>query len=411
MSYDVYHGPTRVGRLEAHRSRLEFQYLEPVVAAGGPAISVRLPARAEAYGHEESDAFFANLLPEDEYRRLIARVVGQSDRNIAGLLGAIGGECAGAVSVWPAGEGPSSKPEYVPLDAAAVRRLFAADNVQGRLAVVREARLSLAGGMEKLGLLRRGSEWSRSRRGSPTTHILKWPPIGFADLPWNELFCLELWRAAGLPVPDAQVEDLGTPVLVVRRYDRVAVPDDGLMLVHQEDFAQATGTSPAAKYQSEGGPGFAASAAVIRDYATVPARERGLLLRWAIANFITGNEDAHAKNIALLHDAEGTRLAPFYDIICTDLYPGLRRRMAMAYGGEYRPGYIRTRHWERFAGDLDVPFRLVRREAMELTEAFEAALPVVRAALERDHGTRSVFDRVQAVVTRQIGRVRAQLAG
>ncbi len=143
----------------------------------------------------------------------------------------------------------------------------------------------------------------------------------------------------------------------------------------------------------------------------MPARERELLMRWGIANLLTGNEDAHAKNLALLHEPEGTRLAPFYDIVCTQVYRGLRRAMAMSYGGEYRPAYIRTRHWERFAADLGLPMRLVRREATELAEALETSLPTVRADLERLHGTRPIFERVHDVVKRQIGRAMTQLAG
>lgn len=411
MSYDVYLGSIRVGQLTAQKSRLTFQYAEPVVEAGGPVLSVRLPARGQPYGHEESDAYFANLLPEDEYRRLVARLVGQSERNTAGLLGAIGGECAGAVSIWPTGEGPADSPDYVPLDPVAVQRLLQTDSGRERMALVQEARLSLAGTMEKLGLRQQAGAWFRSRGGAPTTHILKWPPAGFLDLPYNELFCLKLWQAAGLPVADAEVIDTGPGVLVVRRFDRMELADGGLRLIHQEDFAQACGIGPASKYQAHGGPGFAACAAVVQAVATVPARERGLMLRWAIANYLTGNEDAHAKNLALLHEQEGVRLAPFYDIVCTQVYGGLRRRMAMDYGGEYRPAYVRTRHWERFAADLSVPIRLVRREALELAEDFELVLPGVRDALERDHGQQPVFARVAAEVKRGIERVRAQLTG
>lgn len=62
---------------------------------------MRLPVRSEPYLHDDVNPFFANLLPEDEHLHLLARVLGLSDRNVAGLLGAIGGECAGAVSIWP----------------------------------------------------------------------------------------------------------------------------------------------------------------------------------------------------------------------------------------------------------------------------------------------------------------------
>jgi serine/threonine-protein kinase HipA len=276
---------------------------------------------------------------------------------------------------------------------------------------VRDARLSLAGGMEKLGLRQQDGQWFRSRRGSPTTHILKWPPLGYDDLPYNELFCHTLWRAVDLPVAEAEVLNTLTPVLVVRRFDRVELPDGGLRLIHQEDFAQATGTHPASKYEADGGPGFANCAALLQEVAAIPARERELLMRWAIANFLIGNEDAHAKNLALLHEPDGTRLAPFYDVVCTQAYRGLRRAMAMSYGGEYRPAYMRTRHWERFAAELGVPMRLLRAEAMGLAETMEGALASVRESLEQQHRQQPIFERVHRAVERQIGRVKAQLSG
>ncbi len=94
-----------------------------------------------------------------------------------------------------------------------------------------------------------GREVVRSRRGAPTTHILKWPPLGYDDLPYddlpyNELFCHALWQAVKIPVAEAEVLDTAMPVLVVRRFDRVELPGGGLRLIHQEDFAQATGTPP-----------------------------------------------------------------------------------------------------------------------------------------------------------------------
>jgi serine/threonine-protein kinase HipA len=49
------------------------------------------------------------------------------------------------------------------------------------------------------------------------------------------------------------------------------------------------------------------------------------LLRWAIFNFLIGNADAHAKNLAMIFTDRGPRLAPFYDLICTQVYPDLLR--------------------------------------------------------------------------------------
>ena len=66
-------------------------------------LSRHLPLRHKLFDHEASVAFFANLLPEGDIRRQVARSVGVSAENTFDLLVAIGGDCAGAVSLFPPG--------------------------------------------------------------------------------------------------------------------------------------------------------------------------------------------------------------------------------------------------------------------------------------------------------------------
>lgn len=42
--------------------------------------------------------------------------------------------------------------------------------------------------------------------------------------------------------------------------------------------------------------------------------------RWIIFNTMVGNSDSHLKNISFLVDADGKRVAPFYDLLCTAVY-------------------------------------------------------------------------------------------
>ena len=53
--------------------------------------------------------WFANLLPEAGARQALVRRLGVVDEDIA-LLAAIGGDCAGALSLLPDGSGTSLKP-------------------------------------------------------------------------------------------------------------------------------------------------------------------------------------------------------------------------------------------------------------------------------------------------------------
>ena len=55
-------------------------------------------------------------------------------------------------------------------------------------------------------------------------------------------------------------------------------------------------------------------------------------------------DDAHAKSLATIFTDRGPRLAPFYDLICTQVYPDLSEKQAMGIGGENRPSWIQRRH-------------------------------------------------------------------
>lgn len=41
---------------------------------------------------------------------------------------------------------------------------------------------------------------------------------------------------------------------------------------------------------------------------------------WVLFNLLTGNADAHLKNLSFHVDATGIQLAPFYDLVSTESY-------------------------------------------------------------------------------------------
>jgi len=135
----------------------------------------------------------------------------------------------------------------------------------------------------------------------------------------NEVTCLRLAAACGLPVPEAELLDVaGLPVLAVKRYDRRDAPAGDIPVrVHQEDGCQATAMPPGLKYEEQGGPALSDFADVIRNFGD-PRDVTGLLRRTTL-NMAVGNADAHAKNFSLLHepDAPAVRLAPLYDVLST----------------------------------------------------------------------------------------------
>lgn len=78
--------------------------------------------------------------------------------------------------------------------------------------------------------------------GSPSTHILR-PEVleSYPLLAYNEVLCIRLAEAVGIKVAKTDLLDLGRPILIVKRFDRVATErtnGEGLTVVEplrQED--------------------------------------------------------------------------------------------------------------------------------------------------------------------------------
>ncbi|MFN0116884.1 MAG: type II toxin-antitoxin system HipA family toxin [Elusimicrobiota bacterium] len=111
---NVYFGSCLIGQLRLDDKRnFVFQY-DPAYVARKKSIplSVRLPLREEPFEDALSKPFFSNLLPEANIRQLIARRLGISEENDFKLLEALGGECAGAVSLLADNRAPATKGHY-----------------------------------------------------------------------------------------------------------------------------------------------------------------------------------------------------------------------------------------------------------------------------------------------------------
>lgn len=342
------------------RRRFTFQY-DPawIGKPGALPLSISLRLREEPFDDDESRPFFANLLPEADIRRAVARRLGISEHNDFALLEAIGGECAGAVSVLPAGAPLSHEGRYRALDEEELHDIVISLPARPFLAGEDGLRLSLAGAQNKLPVYVDNDRICLPMGSYPSSHILK-PPI--RDLPHtveNEAFCMTLAGRLGLPVPFANIRQGKDTLYLVDRYDRKRDATGKLARLHQEDFCQALGVPPDQKYESEGGPSLNRCFSLLRDYSIRPALDQKHLLNWVVFNYLIGNADAHAKNISLLLTSDGPALAPFYDLLCTGVYKELTDKLSMKIGGENRPEWIQSRHWERLSGDVMIKPRLV----------------------------------------------------
>ena len=392
----------RVGELlQDDSGQLQFRYLDEWLAlSDAMPLSVSLPLQKESFPQKLARPFFAGLLPEESNRSIIAAAFGVSKSNDFALLDRIGGECAGAVTLMPEGElaGGAETPLYHPMDEAALSKLFSELPKRPLLAGEQGLRLSLAGAQSKMALARIGDSYALPLNGAPSTHILKPPSPRFASLVENECFCMELAAASGLSAPKVRVGQTGShPFLEIERYDRVFRPDGTVERLHQEDFCQALGVVPEMKYQVEGGPGLKQCFELLRNVSSVPAVDLLRLFDAVVFNFLIGNSDAHGKNFSLLYHGGEVRLAPLYDLVCTQAYPELSTEMAMKLGGERDPKRIGTKNWSRFSEETGlgqpVALRRLRSLAQQVRGAVDTLAPkfaavtsapeIVRANCER----------------------------
>lgn len=250
-----------------------------------------------------------------------------------------------------------------------------------------EVRLSLAGAQDKLPVyVDAEGELFLPKGRAASSHLLKFESREFKQLPANELFNLRLASEVGLTTVRSSLRPIGrASALLVERYDRVRV-DHEVRRLHQEDFCQALNVPAEQKYEGEGGPSLARCVRLIREHSVGPAEDVHVAIRWQLLNVAVGNADGHAKNLALVHTPDGTRLAPFYDLASTRAYPQLSRQLAMQIGRQFDPDQLTTKTWAQFAEELDVGARYLRETAGEVAEAVRTAIEPTLSAVEEEVG-------------------------
>jgi len=406
---NLWHEQRRVGQLWRNPAgAIGFRYDPDWIAGGGFAVSRSLPLAVREFAPEEGTAqrWFANLLPEGAVREHIVRDLKLPNTDFD-LLRAIGGECAGALSILSLEQQPSGQRQYSLLtekdlaDLAARRgQIYAAWPADVR------PRLSLAGAQDKCPVLVRDDQYFLPQGEAPSSHILKFELTDYRHLPAYETFTTQLAAAIGLPVVDIALHAVGRiRYAQIVRYDRVWDDHGQVQRLHQEDFCQALGYGHEKKYQEHGGPSFAQCYRLVQEASSDPAIDVQHLLRWQIFNVLAGNSDGHAKNLSLLHlPDDATRLAPFYDLVCTRAIKRIDYHLAFDVGGERNPSVITPNHWEALAKACDVRPQFLSNLVRETAAALQVKLRSVREAFETHYGAYPALQRIEKVVTTQCRR-------
>lgn len=207
----------------------------------------------------------------------------------------------------------------------------------------------------------------------------------------------------------SEVQIIGdTSTIIIERFDRYRDASDGLIKrIHQEDCCQALGVHPAAKFQSEGGPGLIEIMDLLR-FSKSPDTDRDRFMRAQVFNALIGGTDAHAKNYSIIYEpGGGFRLTPLYDVISFLPYQqrGSQLRLAMTIGGKRAIDEIRAEHWQRAAKRCGYGEERVVAQVRDLAARLPNLAATVRTACNQAGLRGEVLERLVDGIAENAGRI------
>ena len=275
------------------------------------------------------------------------------------MLREFGSSIACAVTVSDQDTASRTQPSYEPVsDGGIIKRLQRAAN-DGDLGSDEQSRSMLAGLQPKLLLARFDGNWYLPRGRAHSTHILKPRLPGRRDRLAREYYGPDA-LAAELGLAPYRTELVGTGArqyLVIERYDR-AVDGQTVTLIHQEDAAQALGldwVDDHAKFQDPSAPRDSHRPSAYRIAELLGSLRGGWrpvadLLRRLTFTVPLGDNDAHAKNLAILHLPGRSVLADVYDAVPNLFQEGrFNYNLALAIDGSFDHRRISAAHLIREA--------------------------------------------------------------
>jgi serine/threonine-protein kinase HipA len=333
---------------------------------------------------DELSNFLGGYVPEGNHRERMAAKRRIDKEDLFALLTEFGGSIAGAVTLRRPDEPLNYRPAYESLDnrtLAAKLRQALEESDQG---IPDDSRSTLPGYQPKVLVARFDGEWVHPHGRAHSTHILKPQVPNRPSRIFDEHYSHLLTRRMGLSSYGSEIRKAGRMIyLAIERFDR-AVDGVQVRLHHQEDLAQALGLDwrdTDVKFQEPDWPGDTKRATARRIgelLGTIPGGDTAveLWVRQLTYRVAIGDIDAHAKNIALLHLAGGTRLSPVYDAVPNLFQDGLvKRDMALAVDGQFDH---RKMSVERLLAEIAswgvIPERRVRAAVTETLTALAEAI-------------------------------------
>ena len=399
-----------VGTLtRSENAALNFQYRSDfLLSTNAMPISLSLPLGDESIAETLTRSFFNNLLQErDAPLQDIMERENITRDDLAGLLFHLGKDCAGAISVLPAGAPATKVPgrfetDYEPISDQRLIEIVEALQSRGRPPDGLQDPSPLAGVQSKISLtiLPNGqAALPKVGTGAPTTHIIKVPSRQNTSDAKQEAAALNLSQICGLETAKASVEKIGEiDVLMASRFDRTLNEQGQIIRLHQEDFAQALGLPPSLKYERNGNVGRRFDVPAIKtvlDQTIDPAISRLEFIKLTVFDLLIGNSDGHAKNHALLYRTRNRpELSPRYDLLPTRMDPNLTDELPYSIGAATKIDEITKAEFSKFLRNLGVTSRGAQaRITSEIATPMARTLSQLLTVIQRD-GLKGLADQI-----------------
>lgn len=394
-----------VGELRlVHGDRYEFQYQESWLNRDGAfPISIALKLQPGPYDHTTSKSFFEGLIPEEDFLRQLEARSETPINSAFDFLTLYGRDCAGALTV-----AKSKKPvprtddlkkiSWSDLSKAYIEKKTLADvvlNVEGGF-------FSLAGAQDKIPLVKFDDDYFISLSSTPSTHIIK-PPNRYhesVNSVYNEHFCMRLADSVKINVPHTEIIEDEISFYVIERYDR-KISDHKIFRIHQQDFCQAAGILSTKKYEIQGGPSLKDNYQMIVNNSAEVIKDSKSYLKWIFFNLLIGNNDSHSKNLSFLMRDQEVVLSPFYDLLCTAVYPTVRNKFAFKIAGQFLWTEINAKHLRLIEKDLKLKNLFLTDLLQELIKDLEHSLPKVinkMAPYKKDE----IFEKIHTEINQRL---------
>ncbi len=335
-----------------------------------------------------------------------------SRSDVIGLLSAIGGDTAGALSFGQPGRASPVQWRAVG-NAQELERMIEDLPTKPFLIGEEGVSMSLAGVQSKVAVaVDCDGRICIPMNGSPSTHILRPDSPRLPGGVQNEAFCLTLAKRMRIPAPEVTTGRAGKRTyLLVKRYDRTDVGGRCRRL-HQEDYCQALSKPPSAKYETNQtgtrGPTLKDMFDITRLHMAPTEIVR--LLDMVILNVLACNSDAHAKNYSIVIRGGHASPAPIYDVMCGEVWENVTKNLAQKIAGLNRGDHLNRTHWQQFARECGLnPKQVINRiDALAKSAIAQAELAASEVAA-MSAGNHPILQQTQQAVEQRARRLLLQL--